>query len=178
MPLPFASMMYRLCSSPPHTFGVFKPAWRPTSTNFTPGSAGVFGKLAASTISGRFHFQSGVAKASTSSLPSTSRELPRNRLRGKFIISYFPDSKPFFSFALKLWKLFWHNSHAFFHCDNFINVHVRQLIHLATWPCDFQQIDLCALAQAENDSRIVGAHIAHATFGLCHVRDPVRSKFQ
>src|SRR5271156_4804211 len=76
-------MMTRLWSIPPHTLGMVRPACCATSTNWTGEGPGL--DTAARRRAGSFHFQSGVARASVSVLPSTKREEPRKRRRGKFM---------------------------------------------------------------------------------------------
>src|SRR3954471_4649762 len=83
MPLPLVSMMLRLCSTPPHTLGIFNPACDATSMNWT-GDGAAAGS-AASTTREFFHFQSGVMRASVRVPPSTKSEEPRKRRRGVFI---------------------------------------------------------------------------------------------
>src|ERR1700730_9914142 len=82
-PLPLASMMDRLWSTPPHTLGIFNPACCATSTNCTEDGGGF--EVAALTSVGSFHCQSGVVRASISVLPNRKKEEPRKRRRGKFI---------------------------------------------------------------------------------------------
>src|SRR5579862_2817827 len=86
---------------PPQTLTEFRPASFATSTNCTPPELAVepeadpaecapagdfFGACAASRISDRFHFHSGVASASSKPAPSATSDDPRNLLRGKYII--------------------------------------------------------------------------------------------
>src|SRR5579859_3125385 len=69
---------------PPQTFGSFRPASRATSTNWTGDEAGA--GAVASTTRGFLHFHSGVVRASVSVLPSTKRDDPRKRRRGKIMV--------------------------------------------------------------------------------------------
>src|SRR3984957_4601669 len=82
-PLPLASMMDRLWSTPPHTLGLVRPACWATSTYWTGEVVGL--DTAASTRPRSLHFHRGVARASVSVLPSMKREEPRKRRRGKII---------------------------------------------------------------------------------------------
>src|SRR5580704_2855367 len=82
-PLPLASMMDRLWSTPPHTLGLVRPACWATSTYWTGDVVGL--ETAASTRPRSLHFHRGVARASVSVLPRMKREEPRKRLRGKII---------------------------------------------------------------------------------------------
>src|ERR1700689_2155064 len=184
-------MIERLCSDPPHTFGMFRPASRPTSTNLTGEVAaaetaapeiGAFGMLAASTTIGRFHLHNGVANASTSSFPSKSREEPRKPRRGRFIGREVPGralSQPkcgrqgnhlfrvYFCLASSARyprKITRHNSSAFFHRDDSVDGHIRQPIHLAAQPRNFKRIDLAPFSQPKMDPWIAGRHVAHPAF--------------
>src|SRR5271155_2309921 len=89
-------MMYCLRSTPPQTFGEFRPASLATSTNTTGEAAGEveppgfgaceFGAASASKSREFLHFQSGLASASNSALPRRTEEELRNwRRRGFFI---------------------------------------------------------------------------------------------
>src|SRR5262249_51228828 len=71
-----------LRSVPPHTLGVVSPASRATSTKVTGELGGDF--FAACRIVA-LHLPKGVVNASRRELPSTTREEPRNRRRGKFM---------------------------------------------------------------------------------------------
>jgi hypothetical protein len=77
--------MSRLWSTPPHTLGVFSPACRATSTNWTGDDVG--SDIADSTTTELLHLQSGVVRASSKEPPSTTRDEPRKRRRGIFIES-------------------------------------------------------------------------------------------
>src|SRR5271163_4552171 len=76
-------MMDLLWSTPPHTLRMFSPACWATSTNWTGDGAGFV--VAVCRSAGSLQFQSGVARASVSAPPSTKREEPRKRLRGKIM---------------------------------------------------------------------------------------------
>ena len=78
-----ASMMERLWSTPPHTFGIFNPACCATSTNCTGDAPGF--EVAALTSAGSLHCQSGVVRASISVLPNRKKDEPRKRRRGRFM---------------------------------------------------------------------------------------------
>src|ERR1700740_1889138 len=82
MPLPLASMMERLWSTPPQTLGIVSPACWATSTYWT-GDGEL--ETAASTSAEFFHFHSGVVSVSSNVLLRTKRDEPRKRRRGKFI---------------------------------------------------------------------------------------------
>src|ERR1700730_9240950 len=82
-PLPLASMIDRLWSTPPHTLGIFNPACCATSTNCTGDGTGF--EVAALTSVGSLHCDSGVVRASISVPLNRKKEEPRNRRRGKFI---------------------------------------------------------------------------------------------
>src|SRR5258708_27209529 len=85
MPLPLVSMMDRLCSVPPQTLGIVRPALLATSTNITGEAAGEPGPVAAVSRDRR-HRQSGVVSASSTVLPRTTSVDPRKRRRGTFIL--------------------------------------------------------------------------------------------
>src|SRR5580704_15989459 len=76
-------MMDRLWSIPPHTLGIFNPAWCATSTNCTGDGTGF--EVAALTSVGSLHCHSGVVRASISVPLNRKKEEPRNRRRGNFI---------------------------------------------------------------------------------------------
>src|SRR6266481_8907982 len=106
MPLPLASMMDRLCSVPPQTLGIVRPALLATSTNITGEAAGEPGPVDAVSRDRR-HRQSGVVSASSTVLPRTTSVDPRKRRRGTFILlaAWAPSeagarqSNPFFFIA-------------------------------------------------------------------------------
>src|SRR5438445_8648110 len=130
-----------------------------------------------------FHFQSGVARASSRELPSMVKEEPRKRRRARVT-----SGRPWVSSRREIPRLArndeqnWNansgsfagdlgegardDACAFFHGDDFIHGDVFEAIDLATGPGDFERIDFCALGQAEMDARIVRGHVAHAAFGL------------
>src|ERR1700730_1311093 len=69
------------------------------------------------------------------------------------------------------WKWARNNSRTFFDGNDFIDGHVCQFFHQATGPGDFQRVDFCTLAEAEENARIVCGHVAHAALGLLDVGD-------
>src|SRR5215469_13615913 len=82
-------MMIRFLSTPPQTLGIFRPACSATSMNWTgDADAGVGGAFvtAAFTWNRSPSFHSGVMSVSSSVLPSTKEEDPRNRRRGMIIV--------------------------------------------------------------------------------------------
>src|ERR1700722_5010598 len=96
-------MIYFFWSTPPHTFGEFRPASLATSTNTTGEAAGGletsgfeawgFGAGTASRSQERFHFQRGLVSASSNALPRRTEEEPRKRRRRGFIIYGFSNPK-------------------------------------------------------------------------------------
>ncbi len=64
-----------------------------------------------------------------------------------------------------------HYSGAFFHGDDLIYGQVGQLLYLAAGPGDFERFDFSALAEAEENSRIAGRHVAHPAFGLLDMHE-------
>src|SRR5216684_6168099 len=154
---------------PPHTFGELSPASFATSTKVTGDAAVGFEIVAASSRALRFHFQSGVASASRSVLPRRVADEPRNRRRGNFI---------YWLSLARFWKWMRHDSCAFLYRDDFVGRHVGQFLHQTARPGDFEGIDSCALAEAEENARIACGHITHAAFGLFDVRNSFGGELQ
>src|SRR5580658_1335874 len=138
---------------------MLRPASRPTSTN-TTGDAGGGVETAAASPCGRPHRQSGVVRASSSVVPSATSDEPRKCRRGRFILS-----------AGHLGKWMRGNPGTFFDGHNLVDGYVGQPVHLATRPGDFERFDFAALAQAKENSRIVGRHVAHAALCLLDVHE-------
>src|SRR5450432_2737108 len=71
-----------------------------------------------------------------------------------------------------------YNSRAFLDRNNLVNRHIRQTVNLPAGPGNLQGLDLGALAEAKENARIAGRHVAHATFGLFYVHESFRGEFQ
>src|SRR5882762_9135715 len=162
-----------------------------------------------------FHFQRGVARASSSEAPRMVEELERKWRRGSFMRGARKKKSRFLptrsepsvarrgglgmtnvnqivitqefgcrdgaqhaaplhkkeelsrcSFSGDLWEWMGDDAGAFFDGDDFVQWEIFEAIDLAAGPGDFEAVNLGVFAQAEENARVAGGHVAHAAFGL------------